>query len=276
MDPRLQPGFLGTGASLMADFTLLAYIFLLVPGMIVGFVFARRKMFEPYHKLTMTTIMLVNWALILFLMVVSYSRAVAPEVPQGLNQAFYLLPTIHLITGGIAQIVATYLVIRMWFENVLPDWFKVKNIKRPMRFTLAMWLITAALGIGIYFTWYAADPATAQDAPPPVATAEINSPIATDDANIVVPLETVDSDDDTPEAPVETPEIVDFDALAVVRPPTRTRTPSAPAETPELDSRAARDATRTAEEAQEEAEEAAEEAAEDATRTAEEAADDDD
>ena len=47
MDPRLQPGLLGTGASLLADLTLLAYLLLIVPGMLAGFVFARRKHFEP-------------------------------------------------------------------------------------------------------------------------------------------------------------------------------------------------------------------------------------
>src|SRR5260221_12794812 len=97
-----------------SDLVLLAYIFLIVPAMLVGFVFARRKMFEPYHKLTMTTITIVNWLLIIFVMLVTYRRDVLPSIPQNLNQPSGLIPTLHLIPGLIAQLLATYLVIRMW------------------------------------------------------------------------------------------------------------------------------------------------------------------
>jgi uncharacterized membrane protein YozB (DUF420 family) len=181
MDLRLQPGFLGTNASMLADLTLLAYVLLLAPAMLVGFYFARRKWFEPYHKMTMTTITLVNWVLIFALMIGSYSAGVLPRLGENVSNPRYLLPTLHLITGALAQFTATYLVIRMWFENQLPDWFKVENIKRPMRFTLAAWLVTVLLGVGIYVTWYVGQPVVAQDAP--IATHEA---IATDEAE---PLE---------------------------------------------------------------------------------------
>jgi uncharacterized membrane protein YozB (DUF420 family) len=153
MDPRLSPGFLGTGASLAADLSLLAYIVLLVPGMLVGFSFARRHLFVPHHKLTMTTITLVNWGIILYLMLNSYRLAVAPDVPRNLNQIGALLPSLHLLTGAAAQIIATILVIRMWFENSLPSSLRFEPIKPWMRLTLALWLVTAALGISIYVTW---------------------------------------------------------------------------------------------------------------------------
>src|SRR5215217_9583595 len=121
MDPRTPAtGFLGTGASLASDIALLAYIFLIVPGMLMGFRFARRGKYAPHHKLTMTTITLFNWVLIFYLMAFSYSRTVAANVPQGLNQPFFLSPTIHLLTGLTAQIIGTVMVLRMWLENVLP------------------------------------------------------------------------------------------------------------------------------------------------------------
>src|SRR5688572_14416313 len=66
-------GFLGTGASLMSDITLLAYIFLLVPLMLFGFAFAVRKQFVPNHQVVMTTILLLNWGLIAFIMGVRFS-----------------------------------------------------------------------------------------------------------------------------------------------------------------------------------------------------------
>lgn len=150
-----QPGFLGTGASLASDISLLSYILLIVPSMLVGFVFARRKLFEPHHKLTMTTIVIVNWFIIFWLMANSYRDGVLPYLnAANLGEPSIILPTIHLITGAIAQLLGTYLVIRMWFEKVLPKWVMVKKIKIYMRFTLALWLLTATLGITIYLTWY--------------------------------------------------------------------------------------------------------------------------
>ncbi len=177
MDLRLQPGFLGTGASMLADLTLIAYILILLPAMLVGFFFARRKWFEPHHKMTMTTITLVNWVLIIALMIGSYSQGVLPNLANNLSNPVFLLPTLHLITGALAQIIATYLVIRMWFEDQLPNWFKIQNIKRAMRFTLVCWLITVLLGISIYVTWYVGQPASNAEAP--VATPEV---IATEEA----------------------------------------------------------------------------------------------
>jgi uncharacterized membrane protein YozB (DUF420 family) len=167
-----QPGILGTGASLKSDLSLLAYILLIVPAMVVGFIFARRKMFIPHHKLTMTAIIIVNWVIIALLMAVSYREGVSPYLNEALGDPRVALPTIHLVTGAAAQILGTYLVLRMWLEHVLPQWMMVRNIKRYMRFTLALWLVTSALGILIYITWYAR-PEQVNAAPPPLSTPEV-------------------------------------------------------------------------------------------------------
>lgn len=223
MDPRFQPGILGTNASLMSDLTLLAYILLIVPAMLVGFFFARRKMFVPHHKLMMTTIILVNWVLILFLMAFSYRAAVLPNLPEGLSKPFNLLPTIHLITGGIAQLLGTYLVIRMWFEKVLPKWIMVKKIKRYMRATLALWLVTASLGVAIYLNWNVSGGAGDIE---PAATQE---PAVTEEAD----AQSTDSADATPE-PAETEEVSDTSPAPAVTEEASDSSP-APAETEEVD-----------------------------------------
>lgn len=191
---------------------LLAYILILVPGMIVGFVFARRKMFEPYHKFTMTAITLLNWVLIGYVMINTYSAL----SPRELQRPNFLIPSIHLVTGGIAQILATYLVIRMWFEKQLPAALKVKNIKRYMRFTLAMWFITVALGVTIYFVLRAPSAASAEDTLPPVATEEATSeaaeendaatPDATEAADEAAPAPTEETEEDAPSATEATSE----------------------------------------------------------------------
>lgn len=181
MDPRLQPGFLGTGASLMSDLTLFAYILLIVPAMLVGFVFARRRMHRPHHKWAMIVITLVNWVLIAYLMAFSYSRGVVPGLSQFTQPAIFL-PTIHLLFGGAAQLLATYIVIRMWREDtqvaaarrrgetdVQRYWYK--SARPAMRATLGLWLLTVVFGVVTYFTFYAAVPASPPEAAPEVTPA---------------------------------------------------------------------------------------------------------
>src|SRR5687768_14872850 len=82
MDYLEPQGFLGTGASLLADLTLLAYILLIVPGMIVGYVFARQGKHRPHHKWAMIIITVVNWLLIFFLMIAAYRFDVSPISPS--------------------------------------------------------------------------------------------------------------------------------------------------------------------------------------------------
>lgn len=165
-------GFLGTGASFRSDITLVAYVLLILPAMLVGFVFARRKMFEPYHKFTMISIVVVNWILIAVVMAISFMGGVAPGIPAGLSDIRIWLPTLHLAIGFLAQVLGTYLVIRMVFEKQLPAALKVKNIKVYMRATLTGWFLAAAMGIGIYVVWYAMPSQAGGDIPLPAATDE--------------------------------------------------------------------------------------------------------
>ena len=152
MDLRSAPGFLGSNASLLADITLVVFILLLIL-MLAGFYFARRKMFVPYHKITMTTIVIIIWIFIAFNMAVTYTSLVH-DAGFDLSQTLILVPTIHLIVGGIAQILGTILLIRMWFEKQLPKALRFEPIKPWMRLTLTLWIINIVLGIGIYQMFY--------------------------------------------------------------------------------------------------------------------------
>jgi uncharacterized membrane protein YozB (DUF420 family) len=191
-------------ARLASDLTLLFFVVILAPAMLLGFSFARRKKFRPHHKYTMTAITLVIWLFILLLMIVSYRTWVAPaEVggPFGGDPA-HIIPTVHLITGGIAQILATYLVILMWTERtrfswVVPKFLQTSNIKPIMRTTLTLWLVTIALGVGIFLTWYSPGGAAA---PPPEATEE---PVATEEPDVA---ETEEAEPVESAEPVETEE----------------------------------------------------------------------
>jgi uncharacterized membrane protein YozB (DUF420 family) len=254
MDPRLQPGFLGTGASLMSDLSLLAYILLIVPGMLLGFWFARRGKHRPHHKWTMIFITAVNWVLILFLMVVSYTADVDDNIVRQPNNMRYLIPTVHALFGLPAQLLATYIVYRMLREDTQVAaakrrgvtgraleryWFN--NAKPFMRLTITLWLVTAAFGVITYLVRYEVMPALSLGADdPPAATPEL-TPEATSEATAEMPnapaaTPEVPDPAETPEAdevleansPVQTPEV------ASTSRPMRTPRTVSPAQTPEV------------------------------------------
>lgn len=262
-DLRLVAGFLGTGASRASDISLLAYVFLLVPGMIYGYVAARRQLFVPQHKYAMTFVTVLNWAIIAYLMGVSFSGAV--PYYENRDPSKLIIPLIHLITGGIAQILATVSLIRMWFEYRLPPLLRYEPIKPQMRLTLALWLITAALGIGIYITWYGVPlqprPETPAEQVPPGGTPE-----ATQDAN-ATPAATEDPNATPTPAATEDPNATPAPAA------TEEATPAATEDVSMNDNatRTAERATKEAADAAKKATKAAEDAAKDATKEAERA-----
>lgn len=198
------PGFLGTGASLLADLTLLAYILLILPGMILGFIFARQGYHRPRHKGLMIGITVANWLLIIFLMMATFMFDVAPNVAEQPTNPRYTIPSVHALLGLPAQILATYIVVRMLIEDyqvgqarqrgekdVSKYWFKAA--KPVMRLTLLLWILTASLGIITYLTRYnvivlpgtsVADPIqTPESVPPPTETEEVPEPASTEEAD---------------------------------------------------------------------------------------------
>ncbi len=230
-DLRATEGILRTGASLASDLSLLAYVVLLVPGMGYGYIAARRQLYAPQHKYAMTAITILNWAIILFLMTVSYSGSVPYYSAE--DPAKLIIPTTHLITGALAQILATVNLIRMWFEYQLPRFLRYEPIKPQMRLTLVLWLVTAVLGIGIYLTWYGVPFVGRVTAPgggpdpvgTPAATQE--APAATQDATQApTPEGTPEATPDSvpPPTPTGTPEGTP-EATEEIR-PTRTEQPS--------------------------------------------------
>ncbi len=225
MNPYLEPhGFLGTGASLLADLTLIAYLLLIIPAMVIGFGFARRKLFRPYHKWTMTSILIVNWILILFLMIAAYRFDVFANFPDQPGNTRYLLPAIHGAIGLIAQVLATYVVYRMFREDsqvarakargekdTSKYWFR--SAKPVMRLTLTLWLITAALGVFNYLTRYDLIPTyqLGGGVIAPAATEELGVQPSVETPDLIAPAQTPDllPPVETEDAPAETPELAE-------------------------------------------------------------------
>ncbi|HLV34461.1 MAG TPA: hypothetical protein VKY59_05080 [Spirillospora sp.] len=187
------PGFLGTGASLLADLTLIIYALLLLPAMIAGTVFARRGLHRPHHKWVMITITAVNWLLIGLLMVAAFLTDVAPNLESQPANPRYALPAAHALFGLPAQLLATYIVIRMLIEDhqvgrarqrgerdLQRYWFK--PAKPVMWATLVLWILTTSSGIITYLTRYNVIAVSGAVVPSPAATQEIAAPAATDEA----------------------------------------------------------------------------------------------
>ena len=186
-------GFLGTGASLLADLTLAAYVVLLLPAMLVGFVFARRGRHRPHHKWVMIVVTLVNWALIAFLMIATFRADVAPNLAGQAANPRYWLPAVHGLFGLPAQLLATFIVVRMLLEdyqvararqrgdqNLSRYWFK--GAKWTMRLVLFLWIITASLGIVTYLARYNVLTLPGSTVSAPASTPEVMPmPAATED-----------------------------------------------------------------------------------------------
>ncbi len=179
-----NPGIFGTGASLLSDLSLIAYIALIIPAMAAGYYFARRGKHRPHHKYTMIAITAINWLLIVVLMIGQYLLDVPDGLQRNAGDARYLLPTIHGLLGLPAQLLATYVVYRMLKEDrqvakakargeqdIQRYWFKAA--KPIMRLVLALWFLTAAFGVLTYLVRYEVlTPFTFGDSPTPVVTQE--------------------------------------------------------------------------------------------------------
>lgn len=259
-----QDGFLGTGASLVADFTLIAYLLLIIPGMLAGWYFARNGKHRPHHKWTMVVITVVNWILIIGLMFVAYQFDVAGNIGEQPSNFRYLMPTIHAVFGFPAQILATIIIINMLREDsavaaaikrgetdLQKYWW---NLAKPiMRLTIILWLITATFGVVSYLIRYdvLTLPSSAESIDPvvteePLVTeeaqpVETEEPVMTDEPDMVEtedaePMETDEPEMVETEEPAMTEEAQSADPVETEEAePTATDEPE-PAETEEMDS----------------------------------------
>ncbi|MCB9438584.1 MAG: DUF420 domain-containing protein [Anaerolineales bacterium] len=248
MNHYLEPnGFLGTGASLLADLTLLAYLFLIIPAMVAGFVFARRKKHRPHHRNVMMGITLANWFFILFLMIFALTYDVTDNVADQPGNSRYLFPVIHAALGLTAQGLATYVIYRMLKEDrqvaqakqrgekdTSKYWFT--SAKPFMRATLTLWTVTSVLGVASYLIRYEViDTIRLDDADTgPVATEEV-IPHSTQEVDDVSTPEMTETPDPSTLGPMETatPEVDDLPAVTETPNPELTLE-AAPEATPEF------------------------------------------
>jgi uncharacterized membrane protein YozB (DUF420 family) len=139
---------LTTNAPIESSLNLLFHIVILAL-IITGFTFARRKKFNIHEKWMFTAIVLVA---------ISFFAWMAPSYVRNLNLVvsdFYtpgiVITNIHVLLGVTTGILALYIIARMKFD--LPQRFTVKKVKRLMRTTFTLWLLTFFFGV-LFYVYY--------------------------------------------------------------------------------------------------------------------------
>jgi plastocyanin/uncharacterized membrane protein YozB (DUF420 family) len=145
------PGFLGTRATTGAGLAVIFEIIGLI-ALWAGRALARKR--DIYkHKRVQTSVMLFNIVVIVFVMVVTFSQqVVGPGAPP--NDPTVPLEIGHGISGVLLQLLGLYIIVRMWFEKVLPQWFLFKNFRLLMITTLFWWTLQTVGGVAIFALRY--------------------------------------------------------------------------------------------------------------------------
>lgn len=152
MYPHLpKEGFLGTGAPLCADVVLLLEIGMAL-ALVGGAVLARKKMFR-LHARCQSSIVLLNLAIIVLLMVPSFHVHVSPKLPAKLDKTYYALGTAHAALGSVTEIAGLYILLAAG-TNILPQRLRLARYKRWMRTVLVLWWLVILLGFMTYIRWY--------------------------------------------------------------------------------------------------------------------------
>jgi plastocyanin len=137
------------GTRTAADINLAAQIVILI-GLLIGFLLARRKRFDQ-HANVQTVMVLFNLLLIVGVMATSfYAYVIAGGTTTG-RVAQLMIG--HAALGVVVEGVALYLILRMR-TKLIPLRLRVGNIKLWMRTTLALWTLLVLLGVGIYAERY--------------------------------------------------------------------------------------------------------------------------
>jgi uncharacterized membrane protein YozB (DUF420 family) len=150
----LSEGFLGTAAPRYADLVLLLEIGMGL-ALLIGAVLARKRKFRV-HAWCQSAVVLLNLAIVVLVMVPSFHRNVSPKIPAKLGKAYYGLPTVHAVLGGVTEIAALYILLAAGL-NILPQQFRLTNFKLWMRTVLVLWWIVLILGMATYIRWYVPD-----------------------------------------------------------------------------------------------------------------------
>ena len=143
---------------------LVAVFELGVSAMLVVGMFVVRRQHVRVHKWIQSSMVPVNIPVVLAWMVPRYLAQVLPDLPGQLTEPYYLLPTIALVVGAVAEGLGVYIIL-VAGTNWLPERWRFRRYKVWMRTELGLWWALVILGLAIYYVWYAGPPSSSPAAP---------------------------------------------------------------------------------------------------------------
>lgn len=146
----LREGFLGTAAPLYADLILLLETVMGL-ALVAGAVLARQRRFL-FHAYCQSTVVLLNFAIIVLLMLPSFVIHVSPRIPAKLGNPYYALATAHTALGMVAEAGGLYILFAAG-TTLLPQRFRLTRYRLWMRGELVLWWLVLLLGIMTYAQW---------------------------------------------------------------------------------------------------------------------------
>lgn len=121
-------------------------------GLLGGTLLARMRRFRA-HACCQSTIVLLNLAVIVLIMIPSFRTQVSPRIPLRLGKAYYAVATVHGALGSVVECVGLYILLAAG-TDILPERFRIARYKLWMRTVLAAWWVTLLLGLTTYARWY--------------------------------------------------------------------------------------------------------------------------
>jgi uncharacterized membrane protein YozB (DUF420 family) len=134
-----------------ANLTLLLEIAMGV-GLLIGTLLARQKRFRA-HAWCQSTIVLLNFLVIVLAMLPSFRLQVTPKIPLKLGKSYYALATAHAALGTLTQVAGLYILLAAG-TSVLPEKLRLTKYKLWMRTVAVLWWVVLALGMATYVRWY--------------------------------------------------------------------------------------------------------------------------
>src|SRR5215831_6675757 len=125
-----RQGFLGTGAPLSADVTLVIEIAMGV-ALILGMLLARRQSYRAHHW-CQSAVVALNLIVIAVVMAPTFRSQVAPKIPERLARPYYAVAAGHAVVGSIAELLGSYIVL-VAGTKILPKGLRLVRYKLWMR-----------------------------------------------------------------------------------------------------------------------------------------------
>lgn len=105
------------------------------------------------HRALQSAVVLANLPIVLIWMLPQYLAYVLPDLPSELGEPFYLVPTIMLVAGSVAEALGLYILVAAG-TNWLPERFRFRRYKLWMRTEILLWWGVVATGLATYYVWY--------------------------------------------------------------------------------------------------------------------------